>query len=230
MKSAKNESPTKLRNFLLPPSHPIVKSVLAQMEENAVTRLAVEAFQQTDPSWMKELTTLCAQKGIRLSSLVAPEAVRTSRWFQLLSTREQKIVCVWLVICPEMTNIELKHSVTRCSPATDDVLWTLLPGGRQFLLNAPGGPRLLTGAEALMVQGFSKQTVEYMWAKGFTNTEMLDLAGNAFCATIPIAILCSIIMNMTDHQIKHLNMQVEVQGEDTERDSEDGDVTGIIIP
>lgn len=227
MKSDENESPTKLRNFLLPPSHPIVKSVLQQMEENAVTRLEAETWKKADPSWMKELTTLCAQKGIRLSSLVAPEAVRTSRWFQLLSTREQKIVVVWLVICPEMTNIELKHSVMRCSPATDDVLWTLLPGGRQFLLNAPGGPRLLTGAEALMVQGFSKECVEHMWAKGFTNTEMLDLAGNAFCATIPIAILCSIIMNMTDHQIKHLNMQVEVQGTS---DSEDGDVTGIIIP
>ncbi len=53
-----------------------------------------------------------------------------------------------------------------------------------------------------MVHGFSQEIVEQAWAKGFNNTQMMDLAGNAFVGAIPMAITIAILCNFTDKQLE----------------------------
>ena len=71
-------------------------------------------------------------------------------------------------------------------------------------MNAPPQPRLLTGAEGLMIHGVGKDIVERAHEEGFSNTTMLDLAGNCFAATIPASIDLAIIANLTESHIAML--------------------------
>ena len=105
--------------------------------------------------------------------------------------------------------MECKHSIGRAHGNESDFLSTLLPGGKQFVLDAVGGPRLVCGADSLMMIGFSRNVVERADRAGFSQHFMADLAGNAFAGPIPVAIMLSIVANLTDDMIDVFNKHAE---------------------
>ena len=83
--------------------------------------------------------------------------------------------------------VDLKHSIDR-TKVRRSILPCLLPGARILLHNVGHEtPRLLLGAEMLMVQGLSRAVAEQICSV-YDNRFLIDLAGNAFSGVAMAAV------------------------------------------
>ena len=89
-----------------------------------------------------------------------PAKITKSPFFDKLPLREQYIIKAHAVLNPKMKTLECKHEIGRTSAVSDDRASAVIPGSKMFLLNAPSHPRLLLGAEGLIVHGVGKASWE----------------------------------------------------------------------
>ena len=188
--------PPTLSSVLLPFEHQSVQSFLTNARQKDVEK-------STTGDWEQKTSDFCRNKGVTQSTLDEdmPRKLRLSPFLAHVPKREQMIIKAYSVLEPKMTSIECKHQIERCTACTGDTASAVIPGSKMWLMNAPRHPRFLLGAEGLIVHGVGLDIVEAAHGR-FPNNLMMDLAGNCFASTIPLAIELSIISNMTDKQIE----------------------------
>lgn len=185
-------------DYMLPDNHPYVKSELA-------FRLALKASNPGEPdidlTWPKDLTEAAKKKGVKLSSLVAPEFFTKSVWWPTLSLREQKnLVFCWFVE-PDMRFIDITPSLSRVAIVKTNVLTTIVPNAR-WLIVAGGRFRPILGIETLSMQGMPIDVLikfdNVNRGLGDMNVDNVfsDLAGNSFSGSIFGAMLVSVVVNL----------------------------------
>ena len=96
---------------------------------------------------------------------------------------------------PAALAVDVSQRIDRCRIAVGNVLHTMVPGQKTWIItkNSDGlieKNRLLLGCEALALQGFP------LTASSFSEAQQQDLAGNAFSATIVLALLLGVYTHL----------------------------------
>ena len=171
-------------------------SMLKRVTHRPLSDFLLESFvpEATITDWMPELYKKRPARSIRkeLPQMAAcPHASDESRyrarlqdniWFHWLSRREQHML-LW-TLChhafpgPSAGVVLLHHSAKFMRVSTSDVMPTQVPNGVYWLLSRN---RLLTGAEALMLQGADLADIPGFGVDSEPSRFLQDLAGNAFC-------------------------------------------------
>ena len=123
-----------------------------------------------------------------LSQCMPSEEHRNSSWYPCLCERERVLLGYSLVVRPSLQCLNVSQRISQATGSDDDELITLVPTMRLWLAQPPDGqePRLLTGREALAVQGWPLATLHDKLEWGYT---MIDLAGNAISGQVWMALL-----------------------------------------
>ena len=96
---------------------------------------------------------------------------------------------------PAALAVDVSQRIDRCRIAVGNVFHTMVPGQKTWIITKnPDGNieknRLLLGCEALALQGFP------LSASSFSEAQQQDLAGNAFSATIVLALLLGVYAHL----------------------------------
>ena len=202
---------------MLPSKDPVVLMALHTMQESTK-----EAPKDKDQQWPALMAQFCMERNVLVSKCKVPPVVKNSPWFDLLPPREQQAMAVHLTMRPDTETIDLTHSINRIRPRSSRDFATILPGSRLLVKIPDGSFRVFTGCERMMLQGFHPDVVKHGLMKGnpLTDAIMRDMAGNAFCAPIPMAILMSAVLWMTDAQlVVQCALSSSSQSHDTDVDS-----------
>eukprot|EP00959_Pyramimonas_sp_CCMP1952_P229491 4798323-Pyramimonas_sp.AAC.1 len=107
--------------------------------------------------WRADIQRMCASSSIPYSTLERPDSMQGSKWYNGLPTREQHGIAYWARARNDMTFLDISQMPERMNPCTHATTPTITPSGR-FMMFPPivPEPRLLTGFEAMMLQGFPR--------------------------------------------------------------------------
>lgn len=139
-------------------------------------------------------------KGISRDALVPPPAILESLWFEASTLRAREVISFAFKFKHAAKSVDCGQTINRCSLNCDDVLPTITPDGKTFLMyeldsSAPKPmSRLLLGYEALAIQGFPVELLST--DSSLSNRQMHDLAGNAFPSTCLMACLLGIFAHV----------------------------------
>lgn len=169
-----------------------IENALKEHKQNAEKQ--AQRKHQPPTTWIDKHITYAESLGVRWSGHVDVE-LQTNDWFGTLTTREQDALVLSQKADPASLFRNLSQSVGRinskaCSDAgASQIAPTMLPG--QLLWVEPC-QRLLTGEEALILQGFpvlkflaeTHEPDQAEWPQSFLH----DLAGNAMALPVALAI------------------------------------------
>ena len=200
--------PLHLSQFLLDDDDPYINECLSSLQETKSRRK--EHGVEEDLLWRRKLQALCLQHQVRLSALKPSKDLVDNSWFHALPLREQQGLLFQTATCPDMRAVDLSQSIERMCPKTSDVLGTLLPCARWFLIRGSRS-RILTGLEAMRAQGSPLDLLQELSNKPQVKCDadslFSDLAGNAFSAPVVAAHMISVILHSTGAQLAHMQGQ-----------------------
>ena len=178
-----------------------------------------------DAKWRKELVDLCRTSGISYHNLDVPVEMKDAPGIQSLLPREHCGLAFWLRKDPTITAIDLKPSIGRMNRMHDDILNTVLPDSRVFVVSER---RLLVGLECMAVQGFPIPMLKKFAAEQDGSQDRLfsDMAGNAFSAPVVTSVLIGCLANLTATHLQNFGRGVSTRSEPS--DDDDGDVVAFI--
>ncbi len=184
-----------LKGFLLPSGHERLVRELERKKEAVQSEKHTTSFVEFHQSFFRS-------KGMCWSKLNVPEEVSQSPWFALCPRREKDVLAYALASTPEMITVDISARLDRASVSTSLPLQCLTASSKLYLWKAPMGSgdamvfnRLLLGWEALAMQGYPPRILEALQDSAPTDTQMCDLAGNAFSATSILAVLLGIVLH-----------------------------------
>lgn len=204
------EKPWSLERFLLPEDHPAVQAELAR-KTNA-------GNPGNGENWKQRHKDFFQKKGIAWNLLQLPPEIMASPWISRLTARERETLAYGLMVAeqkqfslcsaaekktneakeagaPAALAVDVSQRIDRCRIAVGSVFHTMVPGQKTWIItkNSNGlieKNRLLLGCEALALQGFP------LTASSFSEGQQQDLAGNAFSATIVLALLLGVYIHL----------------------------------
>ena len=199
--------PWSLDRFLLAEDHPAVQAELAR-KTNAGNPGHGENWKQRHKDFLKK-------KGVAWNQLQLREEILASPWIHRLTARERETLAYGLMVAeqkkftltsgganegkepdaPAALAVDVSQRIDRCRIAVGNVFHTMVPGQKTWIItkNSDGQMeknRLLLGCEALALQGFP------LTASSFSEGQQQDLAGNAFSATIVLALLLGVYAHL----------------------------------
>jgi len=192
--------PPPLTSVLLRCSDPRVHTELHR-------RLSAARGPRTGTAWQNFHDDFLSARGLSRSMTMPDADVQRSPWYPILLPREQECLGYGLQHARkqqyQLVGINVSQRLDRLGYCRDGVLSTITPGGKIWLraehLHQPAThDRLLLGYEALRAQGFPCE-----WLSTVPRSEqpsdalMMDLAGNAFPASILGAIFVAMFVHMT---------------------------------
>ena len=201
-------------HFLLSADHPYVKQELSAMQLRPES-VAVP----TGVGWPAEHEALFKSKGISWKDMQPSQDVLNSPWYQNL-TRRKKEILNYQIFCTRqtsdtnkgpLTTVDLSQSIYRASKGYKGICQTLTPKMCTWMvahdrdaeeleeeaydkLPQPGRPML--GVEAMAIQGFPVKWLFSGPDKCPPNTQLLDLAGNAFSSLVFAAVYVSLLAEL----------------------------------
>ena len=132
--------PFPYQQFLLSDDNPYVAAELER-------RQGAKGPEQSG-TWRSKYYDLLSSEGVRATEVQAPREFVESPWYKMLTTREQQglryAITVNRTKDTELVSVDTYQSIGRMLLGKDDVLSTILPSSRIFLLKER---RLLLGAE-----------------------------------------------------------------------------------
>ena len=156
-----------------------------------------------EDKWRTQIQDLCSKANMSYSTLKVPAELVDSEWFTSLPLREQHGLCFWLASRPDLTFLDLSQMPTRMRPCEEPFVPTLTPGAKFMMFGVGSVPRLMTGHEAMLLQGFpsslppmfreSKVLIEKKQEPLF-----MDMSGNASTGSVIAAIVMSAIYNLPE--------------------------------
>ena len=201
------EKPWSLDEFLLPEDHPAVQAEL--------TRKTNAGSPGNGENWKQKHKDFLKKKGVAWNLLQLPPEILASPWIHRLTARERETLAYGLMVAeqkqfslsgrktneaneadaPAALAVDVSQRIDRCRIAVGNVLHTMVPGQKTWIItkNSDGlieKNRLLLGCEALALQGFP------LTASSFSEAQQQDLAGNAFSATIALALLLGVYTHL----------------------------------
>lgn len=186
-----------LSPFLLEQDSPLVAQELARR----ATTAKVDKTSQTT-SFLKLHQHFLASKGLNWSRLSAPKDVLNSEWFELFPRREKEVLAYALQDHPRCVAVDVSSRMDRVG-ISDSVPIHTLTSTTKLFLRFPAGVksdeattplnRVLLGWEALNTQGFPMPLLKaFSGDFELSDTQMGDLAGNAFSSTVVLTIMLSL--------------------------------------
>ena len=148
--------------------------------------------------------------GLSWAAMRFPKAVQESPWFSTLTMREKSALAfsyaekerdvIHRDISQSVSRVRVSHQVTDRNDESKHVSCCQLPGQTMWLdlSQLPGNqvtPRIMLGREALTIQGYPISLVPRLIN---TSTESLmgDIAGNMMAATVPLALIMSLLASL----------------------------------
>ena len=177
---------TTYKNWVLPSTNKDVTSELARLQAAKKTD-GDELDKNT--KWQELLNKELHNKGWTRSQIVAPPEHQVSPWFSLLPDRERMNLGFQLALHPDSTSLELSQMPGRSThPGKDCILQTLYPNSRLWLADEK---RWMLGKDALLCHGLPSDVVKKL--AGFSDNQLIDLAGNSKTAQSFMAIFISLL-------------------------------------
>lgn len=214
------QCPTKSRyHFLLPPGHPHLVQELAEVESKMENEAAPGS--SASAGWLAEHEALFKSKGIAWKDMQPSRLLANSPWYRKLTRRKReslnyhtfRVHQVDDIVKGPTTTLDLSQSIARASAGYKGICQTLTPKMCTWMfahdadadaegddevapakLPEPGRPML--GIEAMMIQGFPGDWLLSAPGGCPPNTQLLDLAGNAFSSTVFAAVYLSVLAEL----------------------------------
>ena len=193
-----------LQNFILPDESPIVQEHLQVMMDNKVADDRIRAMNDIgEPKWRAQMQDLCSKANMSYSTLKVPAELENSEWFTSLPLREQHGLCFWSASRPDLTFLDLSQMPTRMRPCEEPFVPTLTPGAKFMMFSVGSVPRLMTGHEAMLLQGFpfsllSKFRDSKVLIEKKQESLFMDMSGNAFTGSVIAAIIMAALYNLPE--------------------------------
>ena len=185
-------SPPCVKDCLLPKDQhgDILAKALA--EHTAASEKNSQKKGQPQNSWIDRHISYAEQLGVRWNGPVA-EDLQQNDWHEILTGREADALVLSRVADPSCLFRNLSQSVGRINAKSSggkEIAPTMMPGQ---LLWVEGVERLLTGEEALILQGFPilkflNKVQGTMYEESWQQNFLQDLAGNAMALPVALAI------------------------------------------
>jgi hypothetical protein len=181
--------PESLQRILLHPDHPYLAVCLDAAEKRA--RFAGGGGEPDKPQrsmmmrWKTEHARVAgvieAGRARQLERMDRESA--STRWLDALPQRQREALYCTLERRKKceatLTSVDLYQSIHRVFLGHNDILSTLLPHSRIWIVREH---RLLTGLESMRAMGMPLGILEAAANAGTSDAVLRDLAGNAFCA------------------------------------------------
>lgn len=206
-------------HFLLPPGHPHLVQELAEVESKMENEAAPGS--SASAGWLAEHEALFKSKGIAWKDMQPSRLLANSPWYRKLTRRKReslnyhtfRVHQVDDIVKGPTTTLDLSQSIARASAGYKGICQTLTPKMCTWMfahdadadaegddevapakLPEPGRPML--GIEAMMIQGFPGDWLLSAPGGCPPNTQLLDLAGNAFSSTVFAAVYMSVLAEL----------------------------------
>jgi hypothetical protein len=162
---------------------------------------------QAQPSWQRFHEQFFDSKRVTWRHVRAPDDIRSSPWYELLPCREQEVLAYHAAECnsdaDELLGVDTSERIDRAPLSKKGRFSSIKPNSRIYLVpNWAIGRRcnrMLLGHDALALQGFPVE-----WARHAlsgvrpSDSELLDLAGNASTCSIMQALLIASLFVVGD--------------------------------
>ena len=206
------DKPLPLQNFILPENHRLVSHVCESQEDGQDG--------SSEDAGKSQLAQFCRAKDLQISACTLTPAMQASRWVVSLPHREQNGLAAHAQVQPDMKSIDLGPSIFRMNPVTHlETFHTLVPNSRIIYDHPECGWRLFTGAERMMLTGFSRQLLEAAGKMNFSEALFKDLSGNAFSGSCPLACFLSILAHVPQEHIRRFFTVAASVGEPAKSDT-----------
>lgn len=172
----------------------ILLRALAERRDTAAKNAQNPKKAEATNTWIDKHILYADQLGVRWSAPVAAE-LTLNDWYDTLTVREGDALVLSKKADPSSVFRNLSQSLGRINSKSSgvgkEVAPTMLPG--QLLWIEGGQKRLLTGEEALILQGFpilklQKKMRGHQLEENWTQSFLHDLAGNAMALPVALAI------------------------------------------
>ena len=161
--------------------------------------------------WPREHAAFFQTKGLSWKDMEASEELVANPWYQCLPRRYKEVLDyqLWRMANPPaadsdnagaeatVTSLDLSQSINRTTRGYDGIFQTITPKAMMWLPTPASGPaRCLLGFEAMTLQGFPAGVLREAPAQEFSDSQLADLAGNAFSGTVFGCILISLLAEL----------------------------------
>ena len=150
-------SPPCASEVLLKEDHPAVRRSFDERQARA-EKASKKASKSNNCNWVNQHMKFADSLGVRWASAPSPE-LKSNPWYQLLTRREGDVLKLSQIEAPDAGFRNLSQSVGRVNTITlqsdgKHLAPTMLPGQILWTQLARPSPRLLSGFEALLMQGY----------------------------------------------------------------------------
>ncbi|CAK0863930.1 unnamed protein product, partial [Prorocentrum cordatum] len=179
--------PCPMMNFLYGNDHPRVQAELERRQATTKSR------DDVGESHRRQLQ----MKGVSWKDLSVPSDLASNEWFQTLSARQKDCLIYYKSTAPDMITLDINPRFDRCVKPVGTTTQTLTPSMVMWVFQGKKGDqgkgsRLMLGFEAMRLQGFPTEWIESGdWKEN--DSKLVDLAGNAFSATVFAAIEIAVL-------------------------------------
>ena len=132
---------------------------------------------------------LCEQKSVSWPPPV-PDALKENKWLKSASQREREVICL-AALDPECKWVDASQMASRARNSTHEACPTVLPNCK--LWHFPS-ERFVTGMDMMRLQGFAVESLK--GPSGHSDNQLGDLAGNAFSASVSLAIDTALLLTL----------------------------------
>ena len=123
--------------------------------------------------------------GVSVWECVLPKQEQGELCYDLLTLRQKLTLAHTYIANAKFANSDVYQSLGREFVSRDErIISTIVPGSCKWLRKER---RLLTGFEAFAIQGVPAQVLEYAVRCGYTDCQLMELAGNSFTAEVVAA-------------------------------------------
>ena len=196
-----------LASFILPSNHHLVQ---AELERSSLARRPLDKTATTFPALHRQFFK---ERGIRIKDLTVPVHVLGNAWFEALPCREKDIVLYVDKLRkarPSVCTVDSSQSIYRSPKGCSGVVQTLTPGMHTWIYSDGEREinRAMLGFEAMTLQGFpSKWLEEAVDSDVASDSQLKDLAGNAFSATVFAAIYIVLMCKLPQQLVQNDQQQ-----------------------
>ena len=186
--------PLELEAMLLKDTDVYVKKHMAAVKASSEQALSASSRASGSGEWQRQLAKTLAEAGMRWSECVpSPEKTKGSIAYAALPSREKLACGLTLATSPGLFCVDVSQTIGRLYTSDDRALPCITPEAKIMLLQRKP-MRLLLGVEALMLHGASRAWLQRRLDAGdFSDSFLLDLAGNSFVGYVFAACLLAIL-------------------------------------
>ncbi len=203
LSDAQGEKCFPAQDFMLPDTHPYVRTELKRQEAR------VSTAQEMTADATALLLDECRKRGIRREDVKLPPAWAESPWVKQLTPRETMGVAFWPMAEPSTTMVDVYPLLPHMGRGRGNVVPTLLPGTKLMILNRPLAlpVRPLLGLECMRMMGFSAEILLKYASECIPRNGMVpdclfsDMASKSFAGNFVLTLTVAILIGLT---VKHL--------------------------